>query len=225
MLKWHLEIACENLTCYWKILWGPESWLNGLLILWCVCLNISLCIILIIYNPITPSRNIGPLRGFCIWLFLAVCLISFQDFLVILLASSSSVLPHATFGLPRPRLPCGLQSKYSHAVSLGGLRSVWSNHSHFWHRISKSILICLILVHRSLFDMWTGQNMRKILRRHLLIRTCNCFVIVLLAFHVSQPYKWAEFTLELNGRSFVPVECPLEFRCIILRLSGYWSTL
>jgi hypothetical protein len=38
--------------------------------------------------------------------------------------------------------------------------------------------------HRS-FDIWTGQNVRKILRRHLLIKACNCFVIVLLATHLD----------------------------------------
>jgi hypothetical protein len=53
-------------------------------------------------------------------------------------ASSSTVL-HATFGLPRPRLPCGFQYKASRAISLGGLLSVWPSHPHFRHRISKSI--------------------------------------------------------------------------------------
>jgi hypothetical protein len=49
-----------------------------------------------------------------------------------------------TFGLPH-----GFQSKASRAISFGGLRSVWPSHPHFRHRISKAILICLDLVHRS----------------------------------------------------------------------------
>jgi hypothetical protein len=56
----------------------------------------------------------------------------------------------------------------------------------------------LVLVHGSLFDIWTGQNVRKILRRHVLIKAYNCFVTVLLAFHVSQQYKRTDFTLELR---------------------------
>jgi hypothetical protein len=99
--------------------------------------------------------------------------------------------------IPRSRLPCGFRSSVTPAVSLGDLRSVWPSHPHFRCRISGSVLIWLVLVQRSLFDIWTGQNMRKILRRHLLIKTCNCFVIVLLAFHVSQPYKRTDFTLDL----------------------------
>jgi hypothetical protein len=122
-------------------------------------------------------------RFFHLTLFLAVCFLSFQDFPVIFI-SCSTVLLHATFGLPHPRLPCGFQSKASRGISLGGLRSIWPSHP---HRISKSILMWLVLVHRSLSDIWAGQNMRKILRMHFLMKTCNCFVIVLLAFHVSQP--------------------------------------
>jgi hypothetical protein len=76
------------------------------------------------------------------------------------------------------------------------------------------ILIWLVLVYRSFFDIWTGQNMRKILRRHLLIKTCNCFVILLLAIHVLQPYKRTDFTLKLNRRSFVPMEYTIEFQIL-----------
>jgi hypothetical protein len=72
----------------------------------------------------------------------------------------------------------------------------------------------------------------KILGRHLLIKACNYFVILLLAFHVSQPYKRTEFTLKLNRRCFVPVEYALEFQilcsasndmrafCILVATSG-----
>jgi hypothetical protein len=159
------------------------------------------------YNPIIPSRNIGLLWGFSTWLFLAVCLPSFHDFPVIF-ASPSTVLLHATFGLP-----CGFQRKASHAISLGSLRSVWPSHPPFWRQISKSILISLVRVHRS-FDMWNGPNTRKFLLRHILINTCNCFVIVLLAFHVSQPYERTDFTLELNRRSFIPMEYALAFQVL-----------
>jgi hypothetical protein len=151
------------------------------------------------------SEHRASTRFFHLTLFLAVCLISFQDFPIIF-ASSSTVLLHATFGLPRTRLPCEFQSSGSRDISLGGLRSVWPSHPHFWRRISKSVLIWLVLVHRSLFDIWTGQNVRKILPGHLLINTCDCFVIVLLAFHVSQPCKRTDLTLELNRRSFDPME-------------------
>jgi hypothetical protein len=71
-----------------------------------------------VHNPIITFRNIGPLRCFSIWLFLAVCLISFQDFPLIF-AFTITVVLHATFGLPRLRLPCGFRSKASHAILLG----------------------------------------------------------------------------------------------------------
>jgi hypothetical protein len=115
-------------------------------------------------------------------LFLAVCLISLQDFPIIF-ASSSTVLLHPTFGLPPPRLPCGSQYRASRAMSLGGLRSVWSSHPNSRRQISKSVLICLVLVHRSLFRPEYAYDSSE----HLLIKTCNCFVIVLMTFHVLQP--------------------------------------
>jgi hypothetical protein len=90
-------------------------------------------------------------------------------------ASSSTVLLHVTFGLPRSWLPCVFQSKATHTISFGSLQSAWPSHPHFQCRISKSILIWLVLTHRSLFDILIGHNMRKILRRHLLIQICNCF--------------------------------------------------
>jgi hypothetical protein len=62
--------------------------------------------------------------------------------------------------------------------------------------------------------MWNGQNTRKFLVRHILIKTCNCFVIVLLAFRVSQPYEKTDFTLELNRRSFIPMEYALTFQVL-----------
>jgi hypothetical protein len=143
----------------------------------------------------TLSRNIGPLCVFFfIWLYFWQCFFfSFQDFPIIF-ASSSTVLLHATFGLPRPRLPCG---------------SRWAVYDVYGPAIPTSdtefptVLIWLVLVHRSLFDIWIGQNMHKILRRHSLIKTCNSSVKVLLAFRVSQQYKRTDFVLELNRRSFV----------------------
>jgi hypothetical protein len=105
-------------------------------------------------------------------------------------------------------------------VLLGGLCSAWPSHPHFQCHISKSILIWLVLVHRSLFENWTGQNMHKILQRHLLIKTCNCFVIVLLAFHVSQPYKRTNFTLELNRQSFISMEYALDFQTLYSALNA-----
>jgi hypothetical protein len=136
----------------------------------------------------------------------------------VIFASSSTVLLHATFGLPR--LPCRFQSKASHAISLGSLRSVWPSHPHFQCQISKSILIWLVTVHGSLFDIWTGQNMHKILRRHLLIKTCTCLVIVLLAFHILQLYKRNDFTLEWNRPSFFPMEYASEFHILSSALNA-----
>jgi hypothetical protein len=81
-----------------------------------ICVCVCVCVRACVYNPIIPSRNIGPLRGFFhLTLFPAVCFVSFQDFPIIF-ASSSIVLLHVTFGLPRPRLPCGFQSKASRAT-------------------------------------------------------------------------------------------------------------
>jgi hypothetical protein len=169
----------------------------------CVCIYIHTHTHIYICNPISPSWNTGPLQGFSIWLFLAVCLISFQGFPIIF-SSSSNVILHVTFGPPHPRLPCAFQSKASHAISLGNLRCVWPSHPHFQCRISKSILIWLVLVHRTLSDIWTGQNMRKILQRHLLIKTCNCFVLNLsyepgtvtvdFAIFLVNSKKWSKTT-------------------------------
>jgi hypothetical protein len=141
-----------------------------------------------------------------------VCLISFQDSPIIFVSSITGLLL-ATFGLPRPRLPCGFQSRASRAITLDGLRRVWPSHPHIRRRISKWILLWLVLVHR-LFDIRTGQNVRKILRSHLLLKTCNYIVLVVLAFHVSQPCKRTDFTLELNRRRFVRVEYALEFQIL-----------
>jgi hypothetical protein len=130
-----------------------------------------------VYNPIIPSRNVGPLRGFSIRLFLAVCLISFQDFPMIF-ASSSTVLLHATSAYLV--LGCLVDSSPKLVVLFRwAVYEVYGPyiHPHFRRQISISIPIWLEFVHRSLLDIWTGQNVREILRSHLLIKTCNCVVL------------------------------------------------
>jgi len=103
------------------------------------------------------------------------------------LISSKIVLRHVVPGLPRDLVPWGFHSKAAFAMSPGGWESVWPSHPHSLCRISSSIGFCLALAHSSWFDIWTGQNIFSILRKHLLTRTWSWCMMVLVSFQVSQP--------------------------------------
>ncbi|KAG7297574.1 hypothetical protein JYU34_019619 [Plutella xylostella] len=119
-------------------------------------------------------------------------------------ASCTTVRRHVVFGRPLFRLPDA--AHFVRAI-LGGwssdLRSVWPIQLHFLSRISESILLWLVSLHNSVFEMVRGQNTFSICLRHLLTNTCSLLVRSSLTNHVSQPYKSTDLTFDSKIRTLV----------------------
>ena len=146
-----------------------------------------LIIIIIIIISRHSSREHRALTKFChLTRFLASALTSVHV-LPCCLISSRIVLCHVVRGLPQDLFPWGFHSKATFAMLPGGRQIVCPSHPHFLSQISSSISFCLALVHSSWFDIWTGQNVFSILRVHLLMRTWNWCMMVLVSLQVSQP--------------------------------------
>ena len=64
--------------------------------------------------------------------------------------------------------------------------------------ISASAGLWLVLCHRSSLLMIIGQRIRKILRRHELIKVCTFFLVTTVVLHVSEPYSRTGLTLLLK---------------------------
>ncbi len=95
-------------------------------------------------------------------------------------SSLSSCLLQVFLGLPTFRWPWGFHFRlYFVILSLSFLR-VWPSHLNFLFLIWMTIFSWLVLSHRSLFLMIFGQNILRILFKHLLIKTCSlssCFLL------------------------------------------------
>jgi hypothetical protein len=98
-------------------------------------------------------------------------------------------------------------------VVLGGfnskLISLWHEnassvcliHFHFYSLICTAICFFCSCLNNSLFEIMLNQDILKISLRYLFINVCMFLVILLVTFHVSNPY----LTLLLKDINFVAV--------------------
>lgn len=117
-------------------------------------------------------------------------MISFQDFP---LANSLRMnLRHMSTGRPVLLLTCEIHSRALRRIHGFPFPSASSIQRHFLNWASWLIYFTLAFSHRSSFRILFDQKIRKILRRHLFMKTCMSFGA---AFRVSHP-------LSNTGRTF-----------------------
>ena len=94
--------------------------------------------------------------------------------------------------------PCGFLDRACLVMLVEGFRRVWTIHRQRLIMISASAGLWLVLCHRPSLLMVIGQRIRKILRRHELIKVCTFFVVATVVLHVSEPYSRTGLTLLLK---------------------------
>ena len=126
--------------------------------------------------------------------------------------SSSTSLRQLLRGRPLFLFPWGFQVRACLVMLLGGFLSVWPIQVHFLRLIWVSMGSCLVASHSLMLLMVSGQNMRRICLRHLLIKDWIFLRDVFVVRHVSEPYKSTDFTFELKIQIFVCVVISLELQ-------------
>ena len=111
-------------------------------------------------------------------------------------------------GISRPSsfsLPRWFQVRAWRVMLVGGFLRVCPSHLRLRFFISSSTSSSPVLCQRSLLLMVSGQIILNIFRRHPLMKVWILLLIFFFVFQVSEPYKSADFTLELKNCSFVLV--------------------
>ena len=75
-----------------------------------------------------------------------------------------------------------------------GFRSVCPIHFHFLLLMLSSIQLWCVLPHSYSFEMTSGQQIFKIILKHLLINVCNFLISSFVDLQVSEPYGRTDFT-------------------------------
>ena len=95
---------------------------------------------------------------------------------------------NSCFGILFPLLPWQFQSKTNFPTNLSSFLSLCPIQFHFWFLIP--ILISFLFIfHNSKLEILCDYPIVKILLKYQFTNFCNLFWMVLLAFHISQPYK------------------------------------
>ena len=127
------------------------------------------------------------------WAFLSSCLQVSPN----LLMSASKSRLQQFLGLPLFLFPWGFQDRACFEMLVEGFRRVWPIHLQRLIMILASAGLWLVLCHRSSLLMVIGQRIRRILRRHELMKVCT-FVVAIVVLHVSEPYSRTGLTLLLK---------------------------
>jgi len=143
-------------------------------------------------------------------LFPAILLTSFQLF-PLSNASLWTVLRHVCLGLPLLLFPCGFQSKACLSMTSCPFLSVCPIQFHFRLLICVDILISLVLLQSSSFEITSGQWMFRICCKQGLTKVCSLEAVVFISFHVPDPYNNTDLTLLQKMWSLVLADILLFF--------------
>ena len=105
---------------------------------------------------------------------------------------------HEFLGRPFFLFPWGFKNMAYLVMLLEGFRRVWPIHLQRLIMITTSAGLWLVLCHRSSLLMVIGQRIRKILRRHELMKVRTFFVVATVVLQVSEPYSRTGLTLLLK---------------------------
>jgi len=132
----------------------------------------------------------------------AIPLTSFHDLLVLLI-SSSIVLPHVLFGLPLLLYSWGFQSKAVLSITPVSLRNVCPIQFHILLFIWLSIDFWWMKLHSSSFVILSVHFILIIRLKHLFTNIYSLFVTWLVVFQVSHAYNNTDFIFVLNIRILI----------------------
>ncbi|KAH9595294.1 hypothetical protein MS3_00001397 [Schistosoma haematobium] len=146
------------------------------------------------------------------WAFLP----SSIQFLFISLMSISISRSNVFFGLPLLLWPSGFHVRACLVAQLGAFLNVYPIHfQRFFFLISSSAGIWFVLSHSRLLIIVSGQRIRSILRRQLLINTCIFWMMAFVVLQVSAPYSRTVLTFVLKMLTFVLVDSCFEFQMFL----------
>ncbi|KAH9584739.1 hypothetical protein MS3_00000245 [Schistosoma haematobium] len=119
------------------------------------------------------------------------------------------------FGLPLFLWPSGFHARACLVTQLSAFLNVCPIHFQRFFLISSSIGIWFVLSHSWLLLIVSGQRIRSILRRQLLINTCIFWMMAFAVLQVSAPYSRTVLTFVLKILTLVLVESCFEFQMFL----------
>ena len=108
--------------------------------------------------------------------------------------SFSTVLLHVVLGLPLFLFPSGVQCKAVLVIDWGSLLRTCPIHFHRRLVMMVPMSSCLHLFSRSSLEIFWGQNMRRILRRHVVWKDRSLLRSASVILQHSDPYRSVDIT-------------------------------
>ena len=153
--------------------------------LWC---NFQIC-----HLPLHPVVCRAATKSFHLCLSWAI-LVSESHECFITFISVSTVLLHVSLGLPLFLFPSGVQCNAVLTVESGFLRSTCPIHLQRLRDMIVPMSSCLHLLKRSSLDIFSGQNILRILRRHVVWKERSMLSSVAVILQHSDPYSSTDIT-------------------------------
>ena len=112
-------------------------------------------------------------------------------------SSEVTVLRQVVFGLPCFLFPGGVHLKATLGMLFWSIRRTCPSHLSRLCLISSTTFRQLVFLYRSLFEIFSGQKIRQIFRRHPLWKELSLFISLSITLQHSEPYSKTDLTLLL----------------------------